>query len=319
MTERILLLEHKDYNPEAIRILEEIGPVEFYDGAGRPEYYEHITILVSRLAYLLDEAFLRQFPRVHTIATATTGLTHVDLDYCRRRNIEIVSLKGEREFLREVTATAELAIALVLNLVRMIPASIQSVVHDHAWNRDEFRGRELSGLTCGILGFGRLGQQMTVYARAFGMKTLAADPFVHPSVFEQHHVVRCSTEELFQRCDVITLHVNYERENHNMVSAREFSSMKPGGYFVNTSRGELVDESALLDALSTGHLAGAALDVLKDEHQLPAMFSGDIFRYASTHSNLLITPHIGGCTLDSMHKTESFIAKKLQGAMKNRS
>ncbi len=312
MKQCILLLEHKDYNPEALHILKEIGSVGFYDPSDGPDRYEQITIIISRLAYYLDRTFLWKFPMIKVIATPTTGLNHCDLNYCNSHGIKIISLRGESDFLRQVTATAELSFALMLNLVRAIPASIASVVHDHKWNRDKFRGRELKSLTLGILGFGRLGRQMAFYAKTFGMSVLASDPSIQLSVLESCQVTGCSKKELFEQSDIVSLHVNYDETNHNLVSTDEFSAMKLGSYFVNTSRGELVDETALLKALSTKHLAGAALDVLADEQNLPALFDKELIKYARTHRNLLITPHTGGCTLDSMHKTEMFIAKKLK-------
>ena len=172
-------------------------------------------------------------------------------------------------------------------------------------------------MTLGILGFGRLGQQVAEYAKAFGLKVLASDPFIEPTVLQEKQVFSCSKETLFKQSDIVSLHVNYESTNHNLVNYKEFECMKDGSYFVNTARGELIDEGALLDALSSGKLAGAALDVLENEQDSTTLFNTPLMQYAQEHDNLLITPHIGGCTLESMQKTELFIVNKLKSFLEN--
>ena len=113
--------------------------------------------------------------------------------------------------------------------------------------------------------------------------------------------------------DIITLHVNFTEANVGMIGAREFARMKHGSWFINTARGELVDQDALLLALRSGWIRGAAIDVVADEQAQGA--AGRLVEFAQRNSNLLITPHIGGCTVESMEKTELFMAKKLQAAL----
>lgn len=312
MAQIIMLLEAEGYNPEALQHLKKLGQVVFYNSLKARNDCASVRVLVVRLAYHLNSQFLQQFPNLHTIATPTTGLNHLDLGYCQQNQIEVISLRKEFAFLKTITATAELAFALMLGLVRNIPASLDSVSKEHLWNRQAFRGRELSQLVLGLLGFGRLGQQMAAYASAFNMKVLATDPFVASTIFEQHPVIACSQEELFRQSDVISVHVDFREENRHLIAAEQFGLMHKGSYFINTARGELVDEAALLEALSSGQLAGAALDVLEDEQNLENLFQKSLIRYAENHKNLLITPHIGGCTLDSMHKAEMFIVQKLK-------
>jgi phosphoglycerate dehydrogenase-like enzyme len=127
-------------------------------------------------------------------------------------------------------------------------------------------------------------------------------------------VVFVPFDELFTRSDIVSVHVPYDASTRNLIGARELGLMKPGAYLINTSRGEVLDEQALLQALETRHLAGAALDVLCGEYSgQPDWMQYDLLiRYARTHPNLLITPHIGGATYDSMHKTECFLAQKIR-------
>jgi D-3-phosphoglycerate dehydrogenase len=123
--------------------------------------------------------------------------------------------------------------------------------------------------------------------------------------------------ELLREVDLVTLHVNLTDGNKGFFGAREFALMKEGAWFVNSSRGELVDERALLDSLTSGHLAGAALDVICGEHST-SLASHSLIAYARSHDNLIITPHIGGCTIESMDKSESFLAERLSILIKTR-
>jgi len=310
MSEVILILEPDGYSERALSIYRRLGRVErFEDGS-----YDdgEVFALVSRFAHRLDERFLARYANLRFIVSPTTGLNHVDSDYCARRGIDVISLKGESEFLRSVTATAELAFGMILSLVRNIHSSFASIVNEGRWDRDPFKGRELSGLTLGILGFGRLGRRVFEIAEAFGMKTLVCDPFVDAAVFGEYGAARAGADELFERSDVVTVHVDHRKENEKMIGEREFSLMKKGSWFVNTARGELVDEAALLDALAGGRLAGAAVDVLANENDREKIFDKPLVRYAREHANLIITPHIGGCTVESMRKTEDFCARKLE-------
>jgi len=304
----VVILESDDYSPIALNIINEIGNVRFYDNSSNFE----TNIIVVRLSYHLDRVFLSKFPKLKLIVSPTTGLNHIDLSYCDQMGINVISLKGESDFLSQITATAELTFGLILSLVRNISASHRSVITKREWVRDEFKGRELQDMTLGILGFGRLGQKVAEYAEVFGMKVLANDPFVGTNIFKEKKVTACSKEFLFKESDILTVHVNYEFSNHNLVDCDDFNIMKKGSYFVNTARGELINEEALLQALLSGTLSGAALDVLDNEQDLTSLFSSSLLEYAKVHDNLLITPHIGGCTIESMHKTEVFIAKKLK-------
>jgi len=215
------------------------------------------------------------------IASCTTGTAHIEAG-----DVPVISLQGEREFLRDVWATAEHTWGLILALVRRIPFAHNDVVAGN-WDRERWQGTELRGKTLGILGYGRVGRQVATFARAFGMKCIC-------------HI---------KGVDIVTVHVPLTDETRGMFSYREFGMMKKGAYFVNTSRGGLVDEEALIAALETGHLAGAALDVVAGE---PYACSPALLRYAKTHSNLIITPHIAGNTLESRRKTQLFIAEKIR-------
>jgi D-3-phosphoglycerate dehydrogenase len=221
----------------------------------------------------------------------------------------VLSLQGEREFLKEIRATAEHTLGLVLSLLRRLPAAARHVTNG-GWSRDPFQGAELHGKTAGIVGYGRLGRIVARYLNAFGCEVLASDPHVDPRLIDPG-VRLVSTNELLQSSHLVSLHVNLCAETKGIFGRAAFESMRQGSWFINTARGELVDEDALLDALHSGRLAGAALDVVRGEHGERSPQS-PLIAYAAAHENLIITPHLGGCTAESMRKTEVFLAEKVR-------
>lgn len=309
MTWRILNAESTGYSRKALEILQQCGAVENAD-LNRKELQKRIgnhDALIVRLGHQIDAEILGAAPKLKAIVTATTGLNHIDLTETAKRDIVVLSLRGEREFLETISATAEHTFGLILALIRKIPAAYCDVTGGQ-WQRDNFKGIELAEKTIGIIGYGRLGKIVARYAAAFGMNILAHDP--QPS----NEVRFVSLDQLLQQSDIVSLHAAYTPETENLIDATCFSWMKQGAYFINTARGEIVDESALLHALQTGHIAGAALDVLRGEYSNHThwMKKDPLIRYAQKNDNLIITPHIGGATSDSMEKTEIFMAKKLK-------
>ena len=259
-----------------------------------------------RLRHRIDREVFEAAPRLRLIATPTTGLNHVDLAEATKRGIRIVSLKGETEFLRNVPATAEHTLALILALVRHVPAAFDHV-QKGGWERDLFLGSDLYGKTVGVIGYGRIGQIVARYLLTFGVRVLATDS---ADLAGEPGVTLVPMNDLLAQSDIVTLHANLSDRTRGLIGRSEFARMKPGAWFVNTARGELVDEAALLEALRSRKIAGAALDVLCDEHSGGTRSNG-LIDYAKRSHNLIITPHIGGCTSESMEKTEIFLAGRV--------
>jgi phosphoglycerate dehydrogenase-like enzyme len=177
-----------------------------------------------------------------------------------------------------------------------------------------FQGRELYGRTMGLVGYGRLGRLVARSLKALDTRVLAADPHIDPGAAEAG-VRMVSLDQLLAEADLVSLHVNLDDKTRGFFGREQFAAMKPGAWFINTSRGELIDEASLLQALESGRLAGAAVDVLCDE-RTDGMGAHPLVAYARGHDRLLITPHIGGCTLESMAKTELFLAEKVARAVR---
>jgi D-3-phosphoglycerate dehydrogenase len=304
---RILITESRGFPPAALNRLLHAGHVELadLDRAGMERSIADAEVLWVRLRHHIDAALLDRAPLLRMIATPTTGLTHIDVDEVERRGIDLVSLRGETAFLNGVRATAEHTIGLILSMLRHIPESAAHV-RDGGWDRDLFQGGEIYNRTVGVVGYGRLGRIVGRYLRAFEARVLAADPNAGRHTVELG-VELASLDDLLRNSSIVTVHVNLCDATRHLFGRREFERMQPGSWFINTSRGEVVDEAALIAALDSGRLAGAALDVIADEH-VPG---SRLLEYARGHRNLLITPHTGGCTLESMQKTEIFLAEKV--------
>lgn len=316
---RILNIEPRGYSPKARSELELLGEVVELE-ASREDLLRLIPgfdVLITRLGHRIDAEVLARAERLEAVVTATTGLSHVDLEAAETHGVEVLSLRGEVSFLENVTATAELAWGLIICSLRAIPRAHGHVMSG-GWDRDLFKGAELKNKTLGVVGLGRLGKIVASYAKAFRMAVLAADP---RAASAPDGVELLPLEHLLPRADVVTLHVNLVPETRGFFGAREFGLMKTGSVFVNTSRGELVDEAALLEALRSGQVGAAGLDVLDGEASgRPGWLQQHPLRqYAAAGGNLIITPHMGGATSESMEDTEVFMSQKLARWLRGRS
>lgn len=309
---KILNAEPENYSPAARRILQSFADVDEYalSPAELRERIRDYDVLIVRLGHRVDRDLLSAAPRLQAVVTATTGLDHVDVEAASERGIELLSLQGERVFLDSIKATAEHTWALLLALVRRIPAATASVV-DGRWDRSAFVGSELNGRMLGIVGYGRLGRTVARFGRAFDMRMCASDPA--PQTVDAD-VPLVPLDHLLQQAGVLSLHVPLAESTRGLIGVRELGLMKRGAWLINTSRGGIVDEPALLAALGSGHIGGAALDVLLNEDSRSSawMAGHPLIAYAARHDNLLLTPHLGGATHESMEATEIFLARKLQ-------
>jgi len=303
----VLIVEPAGYSTHALDLYNKLGRVWLGDIPSENE--EQVRLLVVRLAYVLDEDFLSKYPNLIAISTPTTGLTHVDLDICRQRNIRIFSLAECRQAIEEVTSTSELTIGLMLSLLRRIPMAHYDVIHQNRWDRDRFRSRQLSRLTLGIIGLGRIGGHVAKYAKALGMRVLAYDPYQGVSRFIDHNVEQCELASLLKESDIVSIHANLHEDNFNMIAKAEIDLLKKGALLINTARGALLDEAATTAALCDGALGGVAIDVLSDEHTEASCLGSPLVSAAKDGNNIIITPHIGGCTSDAMHITEERLAE----------
>ena len=236
--------------------------------------------------------------RLRVIGRAGVGVDTIDVSAATARGIVVLNAP----FGNTVT-TAEHTLAMILAMARHIPAADASL-RAGLWKRKEFLGLELQGKTLGVVGCGHVGSEVANRARALGMRVLAYDPFLAPERAESLGVARIdSLEDLLGRADIVTLHVPRIDETRNLLSAARIAAMKPGARLVNCARGGIVDEAALVAALESGALAGAAIDVFEDEPATRHPLFG--------LPNTVVTPHLGASTAEAQAKVSLQIAADL--------
>lgn len=258
-----------------------------------------------RLNHKLTKELLKE-SKCKYIVCATTGLDHIDLEACIEYNITVISLKGEFEFLKEVRATAEHTISLLLTLIRK-SKNAHSHVESGNWDRSLFKGVELYKKNVGIIGLGRLGKILADYYSVMGMNVFYYD-IKRQAEYENKYTAVKSIESLLNKIDILSIHLPYNALTHLILNDNNLSLLKDDAYIVNTSRGGVIDEQALLHLLSNKKVAGYATDVLFGE---PDIINHPLVKFARNNSNVVITPHIGGNTFESIAKTELFVIQKL--------
>lgn len=255
--------------------------------------------------YLIDKELLKFAKNLEILVTPSTGRDHIDRGYLKTNGVFFDGLKGKEEIINDIHASAEFSFALLLAMTRHLVDSVNSAQQGF-WREfeDDFRGIEISGKTIGLIGYGRIGKKMTTYSLAFGAKVLIYDPYV-----KLEHTGNVSQVEdisvLLKESDIVSTHVHLDDETLNMFREEHFNLMKKGSYFLNTARGAILDEAALLNALKKGHLAGAAVDVIIGE-QSGNLYNHEIIKYARNNPNLIVSPHIAGLTTDSQGKAAQF-------------
>lgn len=265
----------------------------------------------STLKIKLSKKLVENCPNLKVIATPSTGTDHLPMAYIKQRGIKVISLRQSPELLKKITSTAELTWALLLSLVRRIPASSASVKAGE-WRRGDFIGHQFSGKTLGIIGYGRLGQIVANYGLAFGMRVIAYDS--DPSIKFERRVIKTGLDELLEQSDVISLHIHLDKHNIGFLNADKMDTMKSDAIIINSSRGAIIDESALLERLAAGRLGGAAVDVIDGEWG--NINNHPMVEYARKHDNLLITPHIGGVSYEAQQLAVKYTAMQLNKFIK---
>lgn len=263
--------------------------------------------LVIRNKTRVDEELLTALPHLTVVGRLGVGLDNIDLQVCQKHNVTVVAARG-----CNANSVAEYVIAGVFEYARFL-RRCDAQVRSGAWNRNAAMGREVSGKTLGLVGVGDIGQRVATRARALGMHVLACDPLLLPSnmMVQDFDVVLTQLEEVCRLADYISVHVPLTPATHHLLSAREMKWMKDGVVLINTSRGGIVDESALLHSLQAYPKRAAILDVRETEPPTP----DDPYRHLP---NALLTPHIAGITHESSQRVAEFILGEVDRALSGR-
>ena len=259
--------------------------------------------LIVRSATKVTAADLEHAERLKVIGRAGVGIDNVDVDAATRRGVVVANAPESN-----IVSAAEHVIALLMALARNIPQAHASLVQGR-WERSRWGGVEVADKTLGILGFGRIGRQVARRASGLQMKVVAHDPYVAPERFRELGVERASLDEVLARADFLTLHLPLTDETRGAIDAAAFAAMRDGVRVVNAARGGLVDEQALLAALESGKVAGAALDVFSEEP-----YSGPLL----SAPNVVVTPHLAASTSEAQDRAGVIVAEQVAAALEGR-
>ena len=260
------------------------------------------TILCNpnQQTYKIDKELL-EGTDVSLINTCSTGMNHIDVEYCNKNNIEIYSLTKDMELINDLPSTSELAFGLMMSLLRKIPQS-KNHVSEYKWDYTQFMGRQVKDLRIGIVGYGRLGKMMYKYCRSFGATVMVYDPYVT-------NIACNSLENMISNVDVISLHVHVTPETKYMINKEILGYCKKSPYIINTSRGEIVNETDIVNALKLGLISGYGADVVDNEFD--DLTKSPIIAAMNNDENIIVTPHTGGMTIEGQTKAYKWAINKL--------
>ena len=312
----VLNAEPRGYSRDAYSIISSVGNVieKEISQENLIDNLQGVDALIVRLGLKINKKIIENSNCLKYIISATTGLDHIDIEVAKENNIEIISLKGEDEFLGKITSTSELTFALMLSLYRKINEAINHVKKG-GWDRNLYIGNTIAGKKLGILGFGRIGKHISKYGRAFGCAVGAFDlkKKILPDGVKKFE----SIDLLFKWSNILCIHIPLNNSTKFLIDYQLLSLLPQGAIVINTSRGDVWDENSVVELLEKGHLGGVATDVVQGERDHIKLKGSRIINYAKENNNLIITPHIGGATKESMEMTEVFIAKKFIKIFKN--
>ncbi len=274
---------------------------------------EELLPMIERATAVLDASMkvripketLEKAPELKVISTATTGADHINQSTLEERNISLLTLKGQKEVLHGLTGAAEHSWLLLMMCARNVRAAIHHV-EGGGWERTEFAGTMLKGKTLGLVGYGRIGSWMATYAAGFGMDVVAYDPYVTTS---PEGVTLTSIDEVYVKADFLSIHVHLSDETKHLINGEALGKMKDGVVIINTSRGDIIDEDAVVAGLESGIVSAIGVDVLTDE---PDVTHRPLYKHSLSHKNVIITPHIGGFCPESVDITVRYAAQRIK-------
>ena len=257
-----------------------------------------VSVLGVRSKTKITKAVLESAPELLVVGAYCIGVEHIDLPSCTARGIAVFNDPHSN-----TRSVAELALGEIIMLVRRVFHS-SFALHRGVWHKSAKGCHEVRGLTLGIVGYGKIGSQLSELAEAIGMKVIFCDV---ADVLARGNARNCTFSELLQTADVVSLHVDGKPQNRNLFGEEEFRIMKKGAFFLNLSRGFVVNHEALAENLRSGKLSGAAVDVFPEE---PA--SGELFSDSLQNlPNVILTPHVGGSTEEAQQSIGQFVSAQV--------
>jgi D-3-phosphoglycerate dehydrogenase / 2-oxoglutarate reductase len=299
-----IVLVAEELSPAGLAQLESGFDVRFADGADRASLLPALAdaeAVIVRSATRIDAEAIAHAPKLRVVARAGVGLDNVDVDAATKAGVMVVNAPTSN-----IVSAAEHAVALLLSLARNVPQAMASLQAGH-WKRAAYTGIELQDKVAGLLGLGRVGMLVAERLASFGMKVIAFDPYVAPPRAAAAGVRLVTLDELLAEADFISVHLPRNAETTGLIGEQELSKAKPGVRIINAARGGIVDEDALAAALTSGRVAGAALDVYAKE---PCTDS-PLMRLP----NVVVTPHLGASTHEAQEKAGTQVARSVRLAL----
>ena len=303
---KILITDH--ISEEGIRKLREFGDVEIQVGVSEEELKARIAgydALIVRSGTKVTREVIEAGTRLKVIGRAGVGVDNIDVDSATERGIMVVNAPGANTI-----SAAEHTIGMLLSLSRKIPAANQSLKSGE-WSRKKYMGVEVNGKVLGIIGLGRVGGEVAKRAKGLGMRVVAYDPFISQDKAGELGVSLMGFSEVLSISDFITIHTPLMKDTYHLIGKDEFEKMKEGVRIINCARGGIIDENALVEAIKSGKVAGAALDVFEQE---PPPMDSDLLKLDS----VIVTPHLGASTEEAQRAAAIVIADEVIRALENK-
>ncbi|PKU24816.1 hydroxyacid dehydrogenase [Telmatospirillum siberiense] len=260
--------------------------------------------VIVRLIDRVDEAIMKASPRLKVIAKHGAGTNDIDVAAAKRLGLPVLAATG-----CNAHSVAEHALALMLALIKDLRRQ-DAFVRGGGWEKKSYQGHELRGRKLGLVGLGMIGRALAGMVRAIGMSVVAYDPFAPDDAFAPDLPRIAELETLLADCDVVSLHCPLTEQTRNLIGARELGLMKPGSFLINTARGEVVDEPALVKALEAGTIAGAGLDSFAPE---PPAADNPLWNLP----NVIVSPHIGGVTEEARREVSLQTVRNVLALLRN--
>jgi (S)-sulfolactate dehydrogenase len=286
------------------RLSVDYAPNLFDDQQTLMQRISAVDALIVRNRTPVTRELLNHAGQLKVIGRLGVGLDNIDLDAARQANIQVLPATGAN-----AVAVAEYVMSALLHLRRPMTSGFQAMVGGD-WPREQFIGGEISGKTLGLIGFGQIAQIVAKRAAAFGMRIAYFDPYIDASEHDSVATAVSSLDELLALSDSVSIHVPLTEDTHRLMNSQRLALMKSGAILINTSRGGIVDERALIHHIQTGHLGGAALDVF--EHEPLDELKGARFDGIDA---LILTPHIAGVTHESNRRVSQVTAENVLRAL----
>ncbi len=303
-TRPVVLLAEK-LAPSAVEVFGDEVEIRRVDGTDRPALLEAVAdadALLVRSATKVDAEVLAAATKLKVVARAGVGLDNVEVPAATERGVMVVNAPTSN-----IVSAAEHAVALLLSVLRRVPAANQSL-QGGEWKRSSYTGVELNGKTVGVVGLGKIGQLFAHRVASFGTELIAYDPYVSAARAKQLGIELVSLDELLSRADIISIHLPKTPETKGLIDADALAKTKQGVIVINAARGGLVDEEALAKAVADGHVGGVGVDVFVTEPTTSSPLFG--------LPNVVVTPHLGASTVEAQDRAGTDVAKSVRLALR---